>query len=89
MVSHFEAEEQDDEDELAVPIPEVPEAKENLQLEVEEVKRQFWMEIGNRDCQRSIIHQQQIAIDTSLSKLFQCMTLAYRFVYCLQCSVFY
>lgn len=77
MVSQFEAEEQDDEDEVAVPIPEVPETKAEIALEEKKLIL--------RDAPKSTSHpQQQLAIDTSLSKLFQCMSLAYRFVY--RCS---
>lgn len=75
MVSHFEAEEQDDEDELAVPIPEVTEVKDTLVV-VEKPS----MYVGVKDSQKVRTSQQQLAIDTSLSKLFQCMSLAYRFV---------
>lgn len=75
MVSQFEAEEQDDEDEVAVPIPEVPETKAELALEEKKLML--------RDVPKSsYTPQQHLAIDTSLSKLFQCMSLAYRFVYC-------
>lgn len=66
MVSTFEAEEQDDEDEVAVPIPEVPETA------IVPVK-QYTQDVNRNQ-------QQQLAIDTSLSKLFQCMSLAYRSV---------
>ncbi|XP_044267723.1 uncharacterized protein LOC123013335 isoform X2 [Tribolium madens] len=68
MVSTFEAEEQDDEDEVAVPIPEVAETATSI-VPV----KQFH---GSRDINKN--HQQQLSIDTSLSKLFQCMSLAYR-----------
>lgn len=75
MVSQFEAEEQDDEDEVAVPIPEVPETKAELAMEEKKLML--------RDVPKSkSTPQQHLAIDTSLSKLFQCMSLAYRFVYC-------
>ncbi|XP_008200427.3 carbohydrate-responsive element-binding protein isoform X2 [Tribolium castaneum] len=66
MVSTFEAEEQDDEDEVAVPIPEGAEADTTIVP----VKHSL------RDINKN--HQQQLSIDTSLSKLFQCMSLAYR-----------
>lgn len=74
MVSQFEAEEQDDEDEVAVPIPEVPETKAEIAIEEKKIMM--------RDAPKSLagLGQQQLTIDTSLSKLFQCMTLAYRFV---------
>lgn len=74
MVSHFEAEEQDDEDELAVPLPEVTETKDTF--DVVEVKT-----IRTKENPIVKVNHQQLAIDTSLSKLFQCMSLAYRFVY--------
>lgn len=73
MVSHFEAEEQDDEDEVAVPIPEVTEMKDTLVV-VEDKP----LYSGTKDNLRIKICPQQIEIDTSLSKLFQCMSLAYR-----------
>lgn len=70
MVSHFEAEEQDDEDELAVP---VPESKVSLiELPVEESATVQMVK------QADSTGNQPVAIDTSLSKLFQCMSLAYR-----------
>lgn len=70
MVSTFEAEEQDDEDEVAVPIPEVPE----INTSVVPVKT-----FNQLDFNSTRIPQQQLSIDTSLAKLFQCMSLAYRF----------
>lgn len=73
MVSHFEAEEQDDEYELAVPIPE-PEI--NL---YREVPLPIPIGIGVQDVvSKRIYSQQPLTIDTSLSKLFQCMSIAYR-----------
>ncbi|KAH1004612.1 hypothetical protein HUJ05_005404 [Dendroctonus ponderosae] len=72
MVSQFEAEEQDDEDNVAVPIPEVLEAKPL---------------VPNRACLQGALElpslrksKQQICIDQSLSKLFECMSLAYSFI---------
>lgn len=72
MVSHFEAEEQDDEDDVAVPIPEV-----NTKdiLEVGPAGSRLSKKMQNQNHQVSM---QPLAIDTSLSKLFQCMSLAYR-----------
>lgn len=72
MVSHFEAEEQDDEYELAVPIPEVTEIKEEFGAGPIAIQRQVVL--------RQPVMQQPIAIDTSLAKLFQCMSIAYRLV---------
>ena len=70
MVSHFEAE-QDDEDEIAVAIPEVP----NKEICEKPAKPIFNHKV---ESQFKSFAQPQIAIDTNLSKLFQCMSLAYR-----------
>ncbi|KAL0272108.1 UNVERIFIED_CONTAM: hypothetical protein PYX00_005204 [Menopon gallinae] len=71
MVSHFEAEAQDDEYEVAVPVPETRYPDENSantpELQVFNV---------NKPCQAK--PPGQLAIETSLTKLFQCMSLAYR-----------
>ena len=71
MISDFEAEAQDDEDELAVPVPEVSEPKSMIpgnkllsQNKMTIVERKF---LGN-----------QLSIATSFTKLFQCMSIAYR-----------
>ncbi|KAJ8970679.1 hypothetical protein NQ317_012361 [Molorchus minor] len=69
MVSHFEAEEQDDEDNVAIPIPEVADANTKATVPV------------TTSCapqHQEEKQQQQLSIDTSLAKLFQCMSLAYR-----------
>ncbi|XP_014245139.1 MLX-interacting protein isoform X2 [Cimex lectularius] len=77
MVSDFEAEAQDDEDELAVPVPEV-------EKEVVEVKS-VTANCPSKD--RTVVSVpinsvklpfNQLLIETSLTKLFQCMSLAYR-----------
>jgi len=75
MVSHFEAEAQDDEDEVAVPVPE-EEPKPSLQPPIKlSFQPKFKLsDIDNRSEQTT----QQLSIETSLSKLFQCMSLAYR-----------
>lgn len=73
MVSHFEAEEQDDEDNVAIPIPEVTDTKAIVQVRSQKQGSLI-------DYVENKRNQQQLAIDTSLSKLFQCMSLAYRFV---------
>lgn len=71
MVSHFEAEAQDDEYEVAVPVPDTRYSDENssntTELQVFNV---------NKPCQAK--PPGQLAIETSLTKLFQCMSLAYR-----------
>lgn len=71
MVSHFEAEAQDDEDELAVPVPDEDAAMKN-RIEV------IPSTLSKKDSPKTNSQQQPLAIDTSLSKLFQCMSLAYR-----------
>ncbi|XP_018572257.1 MLX-interacting protein isoform X2 [Anoplophora glabripennis] len=71
MVSHFEAEEQDDEDNVAIPIPEVTDTKAIVQVRSQKQGSLI-------DYVENKKNQQQLAIDTSLSKLFQCMSLAYR-----------
>ncbi|XP_023319397.1 carbohydrate-responsive element-binding protein [Trichogramma pretiosum] len=79
MVSDFEAEAQDDEDELAVP---VPEEQPETRLAI----------VATNGAQRSSIidghlvvgvasvdsENNAVTIETSLNKLFQCMSLAYR-----------
>lgn len=69
MVSDFEAEAQDDEYEVAVPVPEKQGdcAPLNYGLEVFNVKKAY-----------KAVQTGQLAIETSLTKLFQCMSLAYR-----------
>lgn len=70
MVSQFEAEEQDDEDNVAVPIPEVIDNKAIVPV------KPFIQ--GPLDYINEKRNPKQVGIDTSLSKLFQCMSLAYR-----------
>uniref|UniRef100_T1HBE5 BHLH domain-containing protein n=1 Tax=Rhodnius prolixus TaxID=13249 RepID=T1HBE5_RHOPR len=71
MVSDFEAEEQD-EDDLAVPVPEEVEIKAtNLNDPTQNVAF-----LNDSNLEKSVGHQ--LSIETSLSKLFQCMSLAYR-----------
>uniref|UniRef100_A0A1Y1N681 BHLH domain-containing protein n=2 Tax=Photinus pyralis TaxID=7054 RepID=A0A1Y1N681_PHOPY len=73
MISHFEAEEQDDDDELAVPIPE-PEVNE-----LRDMYRQDHSGFEIPDvASKKTFSQQPLTIDTSLAKLFQCMSIAYR-----------
>lgn len=70
MISDFEAEAQDDEDELAVPVPDVAEPKAVI------------------PCRRPLANIKPtfnatnlLSIETSLTKLFQCMSIAYRYVW--------
>ncbi|CAG9769010.1 unnamed protein product [Ceutorhynchus assimilis] len=69
MVSQFEAEEQDDEDNVAVPIPEVIDNKALVTV------NPFFQSTQSSNSKKT---QQQLFIDQSLSKLFHCMSLAYR-----------
>ncbi|XP_065214313.1 protein WBSCR14 homolog isoform X2 [Planococcus citri] len=64
MVSHFEADAQDDEYEVAVPVPEVSSKK----LEI----------IPRRQRINSAPKIMSVSIETSLTQLFQCMSIAYR-----------
>lgn len=77
MVSHFEAEEQDDEDEVAVPVPEDVarhHSTPSIQLNFQPVAQYRGLESQKESS------AQHLSIETSLSKLFQCMSLAYRWV---------
>ena len=68
MVSEFELEAQDDDDEVAVPVPE-EEGRISLSNIVGVSTQISRFNIRERAAQQ---------IDSSLSKLFQCMSLAYR-----------
>lgn len=70
MVSDFEADEQDDEENIAVPIPETTDTKSIVALVPVRPRNTLNFEENRK--------KQQLAIDTSLSKLFQCMSLAYK-----------
>ncbi|KAK0170723.1 hypothetical protein PV328_008535 [Microctonus aethiopoides] len=72
MVSDFEAEAQDDEDELAVPVPDEEAARLAIIAPVGFSLERF---VANSSSEKSA---QQLSIETSLNKLFQCMSLAYR-----------
>ncbi|KAK2587911.1 hypothetical protein KPH14_004004 [Odynerus spinipes] len=74
MVSDFEAEAQDDEDELAVPVPEEENGKLAIMAPASFSLEKF---LGSSSNDR-MTPQQQLSIETSLNKLFQCMSLAYR-----------
>lgn len=73
MVSHFEAEAQDD-DEIAVPIPDIP-LKDPFEKAIKPI-----LYNGKLESQIDLKRFQPIGIETSLSKLFQCMSIAYRLV---------
>lgn len=73
MVSHFEAEAQDD-DEIAVPIPDIP-LKDPFQKDIKPI-----LYNSKLDNQVDNKRFQPIGIETNLSKLFQCMSIAYRLV---------
>ncbi|XP_043667648.1 MLX-interacting protein-like isoform X1 [Vespula pensylvanica] len=74
MVSDFEAEAQDDEDELAVPVPDEENGKLAIMTPVGFSLKKF-VGGGTFDDKPN---SQQLSIETSLNKLFQCMSLAYR-----------
>ncbi|XP_015435944.1 PREDICTED: protein WBSCR14 homolog isoform X1 [Dufourea novaeangliae] len=73
MVSDFEAEAQDDEDELAVPVPD-EEAAVKLAIIAPGgfLHEKFINSFSGEKC------SPPLSIETSLNKLFQCMSLAYR-----------
>ncbi|CAG9585548.1 unnamed protein product [Danaus chrysippus] len=75
MVSHFEAEGQDDFDDLAVPIPE---EEQNVQ----KVSTVATYTLPSEKVQHYTVEEskqhQLLSIEISLTKLFKCMTLAYR-----------
>lgn len=71
MISDFEAEAQDDEDELAVPVPEVSEPK--AVIPCHKLLSQNRMTVSEKK-----FSPNQLSIETSLTKLFQCMSIAYR-----------
>ncbi|CAG4981284.1 unnamed protein product [Parnassius apollo] len=77
MVSHFEAEEQDDFDDLAVPVPD-----EEQIIQKNSVIATYTVPGSSNtftlsDKEESKQHQ-QLSIEISLTKLFKCMSLAYR-----------
>lgn len=72
MVSDFEAEAQDDEDELAVPVPDEEAAKMAIITPFGFLHEKFASTFYSKKS------PQQLSIETSLNKLFQCMSLAYR-----------
>lgn len=72
MVSDFEAEAQDDEDELAVPVPDEEAARLAIIAPPGFSLERF---VSSSAIDKS---SQQLSIETSLNKLFQCMSLAYR-----------
>lgn len=77
MVSDFEAEAQDDEDELAVPVPE----QEETQTTRFPIAAMSGFPYDRFTISGSLSNKsssQQLSIETSLNKLFQCMSLAYR-----------
>ncbi|XP_037974117.2 carbohydrate-responsive element-binding protein isoform X1 [Plutella xylostella] len=76
MVSHFEAEAQDDFDDLAVP---VPDEEQNAQkVTVVATYTAPGAPVPFVPDKLDYQQHQQLSIETSLTKLFKCMTLAYR-----------
>jgi MAX-like protein X len=75
MVSHFEADAQDDEYEVAVPVPEVSSKK----LELIPCRSAVCINnVNERQPTNSNPKIMSVSIETSLTKLFQCMSIAYR-----------
>lgn len=74
MVSHFEADAQDDEYEVAVPVPEVSSKK----LELIPLRSGISKNVNERQIVNSNSRIMSVSIETSLTKLFQCMSIAYR-----------
>lgn len=77
MVSDFEAEAQDDEDELAVPVPDQEEAQ-TTRFPIAVLSRFPYDKFTSSGLLNDRNTSQQLSIETSLNKLFQCMSLAYR-----------
>lgn len=76
MVSHFEAEAQDDFDDLAVPVPDEEQTAQKDTVVATFIPRAP-VPLLPFDIVDNQQHQ-QLSIETSLTKLFRCMTLAYR-----------
>ncbi|XP_050466241.1 MLX-interacting protein isoform X1 [Cataglyphis hispanica] len=77
MVSDFEAEAQDDEDDLAVPVPDQEETQ-TTSFSIAATPGFFQDRFANNSLSYIRSSSQQLSIETSLNKLFQCMSLAYR-----------
>lgn len=75
MVSHFEAEAQDEFDDLAVPVPDEEQNVQKVSAVATYTVPGSREPFPNFDKQES---KQQLSIEISLTKLFKCMTLAYR-----------
>ncbi|XP_049867161.1 MLX-interacting protein isoform X2 [Pectinophora gossypiella] len=77
MVSHFEAEAQDDFDDLAVPVPDEEQNVQKTSVVATYTVPGAVEKFQPFDKEESKQHQ-QLSIEISLTKLFKCMTLAYR-----------
>ncbi|XP_053625715.1 carbohydrate-responsive element-binding protein isoform X2 [Plodia interpunctella] len=75
MVSHFEAEAQDEFDDLAVPVPDEEQNVQKVTTVATYTVPSFKEPFPTFDLHES---KQQLSIEISLTKLFKCMTLAYR-----------
>ncbi|CAG0916394.1 unnamed protein product, partial [Notodromas monacha] len=81
MVSEFEAEAQDDEENVAIPVPDESEVKLAVKAPPARIPRPEPAAMNFTELQAVSLerrHSQTVAIDSSLTKLFQCMSLAYR-----------
>lgn len=77
MVSHFVADEQDEEDELSVPVLEAHDADENKDAMVVVPKVPAY-NAKKEKYAMVLARPQAVCIENSLSNLFKCMSLAYR-----------
>jgi MAX-like protein X len=84
MVSEFEAEAQDDEENVAIPVPDESEVKLAVKPPPPREPRPTAPATNMDVCgapSTAVVERrnsQTVAIDSSLTKLFQCMSLAYR-----------
>ncbi|XP_068629575.1 MLX-interacting protein isoform X2 [Battus philenor] len=75
MVSHFEAEEQDEFDDLAVPVPDEEQTVQKNSVVATYTGSSETYTLSDKEESKQ---HQQLSIEISLTKLFKCMSLAYR-----------
>lgn len=71
MISHFEAEAQDDEYQVGVPVP-------DTKYSDAEIPQNNDLQVFSENESHKTALVNHLVIDTSLEKMFQCMSLAYR-----------